>query len=203
MLTREWSTEAVPAAGRIAHWRAAVCDGIIGAETENPGSDDFFARMAVSRGSDFGFATFAASAHEVVRPAHMIRGNDAPFLVSLQLTGESRYGEGAGAVTVRRGEIALVNTGRPFRVTFPGPVSRVIAIVPPALIRPRVPWCAEVTVLKLDDAAPAADLLRAHLALAARRGLALDHPTASVLVENLANLLALAIAPEAGTATGH
>jgi len=203
MLTREWSTDTIPAAGRLSQWRAAVCDGIVGAETENPEPGDFFARMAVARGRDFGFATFASSAHEVVRPARMIRSGEAPFLVSLQLSGESRYGEGAASVTARRGEITLVNTARPFRVAFPCPVSRVIAIVPQALIRPRVPWCAGLTVMKLDDAAPAVDLIRAHLAAAARHGAAIDHRTASVLVENLTNLLALAMEPQAGAASGH
>lgn len=204
MLTREWSTDTIPAAGRLSQWRAAVCDGIVGAETENPEPGDFFARMAVARGRDFGFATFASSAHEVIRPARMIRGGgEAPFLVSLQLSGESRYGEGGAQMTVRRGEIALVNTARPFRVTFPSPVSRVIAIVPQALLRPRVPWCAALTAMKLDDAVPAVDLIRAHLAAAARYGTAIDHRTASMLVENVTNLLALAVESEPGMAAGH
>jgi AraC-like DNA-binding protein len=196
MLTRQWTTDAVRSAERFAYWRQAVCEGIVGAEMENPQAGPFMARMAATHGADFGFATFAASAHAVVRSARAIRSGDAaPFLVSLQLEGESRYGAGPDAVTARQGEITIVNAGRPFSVVFPAEVSRVIAIVPRPLLRSRVPWCADLSACKLDNAAPAADPLRAHLAAAARSGAALDPRTASVFMENLVNLLALALAP--------
>lgn len=196
MLTRHWSTDAVPAAERFGYWQRAVCEGVVVAETESPQPGLFAARMAASHATDFGFATFAASGHAVVRSARMVRGGaGAPFLVNLQLDGESRYGEGADTVAVRRGEIAVVNTGRPFRVVFPAAVSRVIAIVPRPLLRAHIPWCAEIAALKLDNAMPAVEPMRAYLAAAARGLTALDQRTAGAFLENLVNLLALMLAP--------
>ncbi len=201
MLTREWTTDAVPARARFGYWQQAICDGIIGAETESPLPGPFMARMSARRAADFGFARFAASGHTVVRPARMARSDDAPFLVNLQLCGESRYG-GDGAhgsradtISVQTGEIALVNTGRPFHLVFPADVSRVIAILPRPLLRARVPWCADITAIKLETAPPAADPLRAHLAAAARSLAVLDDRTAAAFLENLVNLLALMLAP--------
>lgn len=195
MQTREWTTDAVPAADRFGYWQRAVCDGIVGAETESPLPGPFTARMAASRVTDFGFATFAASGHTVVRTARLARGGDgAPFLVNLQLEGESHYG-GSDAIAVRRGEIAIVNTGRPFRLTFPAAVSRVVAIVPRPLLRARVPWCGDIAAMKLDGLLPAAEPLRAYLAAAGRNLAALDTRTAGTFVENLVNLLALALSP--------
>lgn len=199
MQTREWTTEAVPAAERLGYWRRAVCEGVVGAETESARPGPFRASMAAIRAADFGFATFTASGHAVVRtPAMARRGSEAPFLLNLQLGGESRYGEGAAAVCVREGEIALVNTGRPFRVVFPDAVSRVIAILPRPLLRARVPWCGDIGALKIDAALPAADPLRAYLATAGRSLAALDACTAGAFLENLANLAALALAPVQG-----
>jgi AraC-like DNA-binding protein len=199
MQTREWTTEAVPAADRFGYWRRAVCEGVVGAETESPRPGPFYARMAASRAAGFGFATFAASGHAVVRTPAMARGDgEAPFLLNLQRRGESRYGDGAGAVSVREGEIALVNTGRPFRVVFPGEVSRVIAILPRPLLRARVPWCGDIGALKIDGALPAAEPLRAYLGTAGRTLALLDARTAGAFLENLANLLALALAPAPG-----
>jgi AraC-like DNA-binding protein len=199
MRTREWTTEAVPAADRFGYWRRAVCEGVVGAETESPRPGPFHARLAASRAADFGFATFAASGHAVVRTSAMARREiAAPFLLNLQLRGESRYGDGADAVAVREGGIALVNTGRPFRVAFPGEVSRVIAILPRALLRARVSWCGDIGAIAIDGALPAAEPLRAYLGAAGRNLASLDARTAGAFLENLVNLLALALAPAPG-----
>jgi len=204
MQTRQWTTDAVPAAERFGYWQRAVCEGLVGAETESPVSGPFMARMAASRAADYGFATWAASGHSVVRSPRMTRGDDgAPFFVSLQLEGESRYGANpyaAGAVAVRQGEIAILNTGRPFRVVFPGEVSRVVAIVPRPLLHARVPWCEDIGTMKLDNETPAADPLRAHLFAAGRNLAALDARTAGAFLDNLVNLLALMLAPAAAPA---
>ena len=199
MQTREWTTEAVPPRERFGYWQRAVCEGLVGAETERPLAGPFMAQMAASRHADYGFAAWTASGHSVVRSPRMTRGQDgAPFFVSLQLSGESRYGDdpcGAGALAVRQGEIAILNTGRPFRVVFPGEVSRVVAIVPRPLMRARVPWCEDIGTMKLDGEAPAAEPLRAHLAAAGRNMAALDARTAGAFLDNLVNLIALMLAP--------
>jgi AraC-like DNA-binding protein len=200
MQTRQWTTDAVPAAERFGYWQRAVCEGLVGAETESPVSGPFMARMAANRQADFGFATWAASGHSVVRSPRLAHRDGAPFFVSLQLEGESRYGANPyapGAVAVREGEIAILNTGRPFRVVFPGEVSRVVAIVPRPLLRAHVPWCEDIGTLKLGNETAAAEPLRAHLAAAGRNLAALDARTAGTFLDNLVNLLALMLAPEA------
>jgi AraC family transcriptional regulator, positive regulator of tynA and feaB len=186
---------------RFGYWHRAICDAIIGAEAESPLPGPFMATIAARRAADFGFASFASSGHTVIRPARMARGDCAPFLVSLQLRGESRYGGdgcgGAEVVSVKKGDIALVNTGRPFRLVFPADVSRVIAILPRPLVRAHVPWCNDIGTMKLDDALPAAEPLRAHLATAGRALLTLDERTAAAFLDNVANLLALMLVPAA------
>jgi AraC family transcriptional activator of tynA and feaB len=202
MDTREWTTDAVPARERFGYWQRAICDGIIGAETESPLPGPFMATMAARRAADFGFASFASSGHTVIRSARMARGDSAPFLVSLQLQGESRYG-GEGrygspdVISVKKSEIALVNTGRPFRLVFPADVSRVIAIVPRPLLRAHVPWCDDIGTMKVDATLPAAEPLRAHLAAAGRTLATLDGRTAAAFLENVVNLLTLMLVPAA------
>lgn len=192
MPTRRWSTDAVPARDRFAYWREAVCAAVIGADPEAPHPPGFSARIAATHWDGSGFATFSASPHIIVRTEAMIgRSAHAPFLVSLQLVGESHYWDGRAALRVRPGDITVVDTARPFRVAFPRDVSRVIAIVPrsyPAMQR----WTKGPSVVRLSGRGTYLDLARAYLASARGEDAALAAPESERLVSHLAELVALA-----------
>ncbi|MCW5770684.1 MAG: helix-turn-helix domain-containing protein [Rhodospirillaceae bacterium] len=192
MAMQSWSTEAVPARERFAYWREAVCAAVIGADPEAPPAQGFAARIAATHWATGGFATFSASPHVILRTEAMIgRGADAPFLVSLQLTGESHYWDGQAALRVRPGDITVVDTARPFRVAFPRDVARVIAIVPreqPAMRR----WRHGPTVVRLSGRGTYLDLARAYLAGARGESADMAGPEAGQLVVHLAELVSLA-----------
>lgn len=190
-LARRWTTEAVPAAERFAYWREAVCEAVIGAETEDAGRG-FWARISAMRWGDRGFALFSASPHVVIRSDALIRRcAEAPFLVSLQIEGESHYWHGGGELHFRPGDVAVVDTARTFRVAFPRPVSRVIAIVPRAALG-EVAWLRAESVNKIAGSGAYVDLIRAYLAAPRAGDETFAAPASARLVDHLAELVALA-----------
>lgn len=190
-LARRWTTEAVPAAERFAYWREAVCEAIIGAETEDA-TRGFWARIATMRWGDRGFTLFSASPHLVIRSESLIRRSaEAPFLVSLQIEGESHYWQDGGTLQFRPGEVAVVDTARPFQVSFPRPVSRVIAIVPRSALG-EVAWLRANTVNKISGSGAYVDLIRAYLAAPRAGDNTFAAPASARLVDHLAELVALA-----------
>lgn len=197
MLHHRWTTDTVAAADRFAYWREAVCSTVVGAGPEGSASGEFAAEISAVRRDGRGFALFAASPHAIVRTRrHIGRAAEAPFLVSLQLAGESHYATETGDDIFAAGEIAIVDTARPFRVAFPARVSRVIAILPRGLVAARAPWLDARTVTKLGACPPCSDLLPAYLGTVARHAADLDPAAAARLIDHIADLLAFATAPQ-------
>ena len=187
-----WSTEAVTAGERFAFWREVVCQTVLNVSTEAP-RDRFQARIF---GRSFGalrIAAFDSSSHEIVRsPQHTARFPEDNYLISLQRQGQSRIIQDGDAFPLDPGEIGIVDGQKPFRITFPTPVSRVIAVIPRKTLDMRAPWLRKAPLRKIAINTPYADLTRRHLLQLATDSHSLDESEANLLAENVCNLLALA-----------
>jgi AraC family transcriptional activator of tynA and feaB len=194
-----WSTDAVKPSEGFSFWHDVVCQAVLNVATEQR-PDAFQARIS---GQSFGplrFAAFESTGHEIVRSrGHVARAPADNYLISLQRHGRSLISQGEGRFVLDPGEIAILDGQRPFRIAFPGPVSRAIAVVPRATLEARAPWLRAAPVRKIDARSPFADLTRRHLLqLAGRDGL--EESEANLLTDNLCNLLALASARDAAVA---
>jgi AraC family transcriptional activator of tynA and feaB len=188
-----WSTDAVKPSEGFSFWHDVVCQAVLNVATESR-PDSFRARIS---GQSFGplrFAAFESTGHEIVRSrSHVAHAPADNYLISLQRHGSSLISQGEGRFVLEPGEIAILDGQRPFHITFPGPVSRAIAVVPRATLEARAPWLREAPLRKIDARSPFADLTRRHLLqLAAHDGL--EEGGATLLTDNLCNLLALASA---------
>jgi AraC family transcriptional activator of tynA and feaB len=188
-----WSTDAVKPSEGFSFWHDVVCQAVLNVATESR-PDSFRARIS---GQSFGplrFAAFESTGHEIVRSrSHVARAPADNYLISLQRAGSSLISQGEGRFVLETGEIAILDGQRPFHITFPGPVSRAIAVVPRATLEARAPWLRTSPLRKIEACSPFADLTRRHLLqLAAHDGL--EEGEATLLTDNLCNLLALASA---------
>lgn len=192
MSAKTWSTDTVRQNEGISFWREAVCEAVLNVSPEVPRAP-FRARMAGQAFGPLRFAAFSSTPHAIVRErAHVNRASDDHYLISLQRRGRSGLEQGADPVWLEPGEIGIIDGTRPFRVTFPHAVSRLLAVVPRHRIEARAPWLRGGRSLKIEAASPYADLARRHLdALAAGN---VDPAQADLLTDNLCNLLALATA---------
>jgi AraC-like DNA-binding protein len=197
-----WSTDSIPERERFSFWREMVCKSMLHVSTESA-PEQFSARMT---GRSFGklrFASFDCAGHELIRTrqqvAHM---PEDYYVITLHLGGRSQFSQGDEAIALEPNEIAVVDGMRPFRIAFMEPVRRASAVIPHAMIDRRAPWLRSGPRRKIAANSPFADLIRRHLVQLAG-GLALTEAEATLLTDNLCNLLALATAGEMGPGRLH
>lgn len=187
-----WSTDTVMPGDGFAYWREVVCQAVLNVATH--AREQGF-RGSIS-GADFGalrVAAFDSSGHEIERSRQLLARAPADhYLISLQRRGQSRIVQERAEFPLDPGEIAVIDGQRPFRISFPAPVSRVIAVVPRRMLDTRAPWLRRAPGRRIGAGAVYADLARAHLGHMADRGPELNGTAAGMLADNLCNLLALA-----------
>jgi AraC-like DNA-binding protein len=184
----------VKAGERFSFWREVVCQTVLNVATEAP-RDRFQAHISGRSFAALRVAEFDSTSHEIVRsPQHTARFPEDNYLISLQRHGQSRISQDGNAFPLDPGEIGIVDGQKPFRITFPTPVSRVIAVIPRRTLDTRAPWLRNNPLRKIASGSPYADLTRRHLLQLASGHPSLQESEAGLLTENLCNLLALASA---------
>ena len=189
-----WTTDGVKPSDRFSYWREVVCQKVNNIATEAP-PEDFWARIA---GRSFGalrLAAFESSSHEIVRGRQqMSRGSADDYVISLQRSGQCHIVQDDESFVLDPGEIGIVDAEKSYRVTFPHAVSRILAVVPKKALDQRLPWLGKTAHRKISGASPFIDLTRRHLEHLASSEHDLSEHEATVLSENVFNLLALALA---------
>jgi AraC family transcriptional regulator, positive regulator of tynA and feaB len=190
MTTRNWSTRSVPQRDQFAFWREAVCEAVLNVATEHP-TDGFRGDITCSQFGDLRFATFASTPHEVIRrKSHIGRSGEAHYLVSWQRGGTCRMFQNDASCELQPGDIGVVDGTRPFRVEFPQPVDRVVAVIPHAQLHSRAPWLDRRPLNRVAGTSPLNGALRFYLERLAGPACA-SVVEASALTENICNILAL------------
>jgi AraC family transcriptional regulator, positive regulator of tynA and feaB len=189
-----WSTDTVKAGERFSFWREVVCQTVLNVATEAP-RDRFQAHISGRGFAALRVAEFNSTSHEIVRsPQHTARFPEDNYLISLQRRGQSRITQHGDPFPLDPGEIGIVDGQTPFRIAFPAPVSRIIAVIPRRTLDTRAPWLRKMPLRKIASGSLYADLARRHLLQLASGHPSLQESEASLLTENLCNLLALASA---------
>jgi AraC family transcriptional activator of tynA and feaB len=191
-----WSTDTVRPGERVAFWREAVCAAVLNVTPEQP-QDDFRAAIA---GHNFGalrFASVRSTGHDIVRDVrHVDRSGDDQYLISLQKSGRCGMAQGGRDVCLDPEEIGIIDGAQPFRISFPGPVSRFLAVVPRRALDMRAPWLRRRGLCKIATGSLFSDLARRHIQTLTGQG-SLDAGQAQALTDNLCTLIALATAADA------
>ncbi|MDO9410984.1 MAG: helix-turn-helix domain-containing protein [Pseudolabrys sp.] len=192
MSAKSWSTDNVRPIEGLSFWRDVVCEAVLNVSPKAP-SASFRASLSGQVFGPLRFASFTSTPHFIEREkTHVNRAADDHYLISLQRSGHSHMEQGGDPVVLEPGEIGIIDGTRPFRVTFPDEVSRILAVVPRHRIEAQAPWLRGGASLKIAASSPYADLARLHLAALAAGSV--DVRQAELLTDNLCNLLALATA---------
>jgi AraC-like DNA-binding protein len=191
MTSRHWSTNDVPARDQFAYWREAVCEAVMNVATENPADADFCGEIACTGYGDLRFASFTSSPHRIIRrPVHIGRSGHAHYLISLQRSGVSRMQQRGSSCELQPGDIGIVDGARPFSVTFPRKVDRVVAVIPASLLHSRAPWLLDRPINLMPRADMLQPVLRTHIERLAGPDCG-SLSEAELLADNICNLVAV------------
>lgn len=192
MGTIVWGTEGLEPDSGFDYWRETVCRAVLNVATEAPGPQETFHASIVGRSfGEVRIASFRSTRHEVVRtPRHVAQGDDS-VLISLQERGECRLSQGDERLLLQPGEIGLVDGARPFRLSFSEDVRRVVAVLPRRTLLLKAPWLVRGRPHRIALTSRFLSLARRHLLELARHGEVMDEMSASLLTDNLCNLIGL------------
>lgn len=189
-----WTTDTVRPSDRFPFWQDVVCQAVLNVSTAGR-PERFWARIASHSYGALRFAAFDSSSHEIVRTReHLAAAPAENYLISLQRRGHCRIAQGNDEFVLAPGEIAIVDGQTQFRVAFPQPVSRIVAVVPKQVLDSRSSWLRDAKNRKISNGSQFAALTRDHLLQLADGEQELLESEASVLSDNLCNLLALSFA---------
>ncbi|MDO9413587.1 MAG: helix-turn-helix domain-containing protein [Pseudolabrys sp.] len=132
---KSWNTTRATA-NHADYWSDVVARGVIHAETRAKDAPRFTGKLASRTVGPARFVSFKTAAHSVSRTARQAGGGEALFMVSLQVKGVSHIVQGDRELRLRPSEIAIVDSARPFQITFPEEVERRLVLMPRALVEP-------------------------------------------------------------------
>jgi AraC-like DNA-binding protein len=191
MTSRHWSTQGVETRDQFTYWREAVCEAVLNVATEMPAGEHFAGEIGCASYGELRFAAFTSSAHQIVRRnAHIARSTNDHFLLSLQRSGVSRMQQCGRACELQPGDIGIVDGSRPFSVTFPQAVGRIVAVIPAGMLQSRAPWLRDRPIGLVARDGALHDVLRTYIERLAGPDCESERE-AELLADNLSNLVAL------------
>ncbi|HUI60489.1 MAG TPA: helix-turn-helix domain-containing protein [Steroidobacteraceae bacterium] len=194
-----WSTNDVEPRHRASYWRDVISRAVLGGSVDmlEPG---FAGCISARRLHRLAFASFDSSAHDILREKRDIaRDTTGSFLLSLQLAGTAKLRQGGREAELRTGQMGILDSTKPFVVSFTGTVRRMVAVLPRDLVRRYAPVLGEASApLLIDNSAPCADLVREYVTRLSNPAFEVSEIAAEVLSENLCSLLGIVSSGSAG-----
>jgi AraC-like DNA-binding protein len=175
------TTASVPADQRFAFWRDIVCQTIAGVEATPLYAGHSYAGRIRSRPiplrdmQHVDFLGVAADPQRVHRTRELVRLQaEEAWLVMIQEAGVCTIRQGDQQSTFAAGDIAFLDTSRPYEVVFPRAFQQSILKVPAALLNAFVPMRSDVAGMALAGSDPLTEIARHNLQLIARLAHTID-----------------------------
>lgn len=188
----EWKV-AGPGHAQSDYWRDVICRAVLDVDLKVSGQEAFACEVSRFQAEDARFIRFNSNLRNIVhayRPA--IRSVGDHYMVSLQLAGLTKIVSEMVSLTMRPGDVAVLDPSRPCEITLSGSVQRIMALVPRRLFRNRPLLTRGVSLRKLNRKFAYAGLLRHQMLCMADRRVTHSRQASEALIENLAQLLSLA-----------
>jgi len=184
----------VPAEEQFAYWREVVWQAFLPLAPDRPGTGPFAGTV---RGRALGPLTVSrirSQAQRVRRSPELIAREEGDRLyLNLQLSGEGALEQDGRGVRQRLGDMTVVDCTRPFELAFDGGFEQLSVGIPLEFLGPRLALPRAATATLIPGESGLGALIAGQLRLLARPTVALDDEAATLLAEQLAALLALAL----------
>lgn len=133
----EFSTDSVTAARRLDYWRDAVCSTFADIECQALSDSPFHARLSDAELAGLHFCQSHSSPVQVSKNAALVRrSTHSNFMLCIQQEGLCVLDQEGREARLFPGDMALLDSVRPYRVAFPTPARQLIVHMPrEALLR--------------------------------------------------------------------
>ena len=123
----EFSTDSVAAAKRLAYWRDAVCNTFADIECQAMSDTPFHARLTDAGLKGLHFCQSSSSPVQVSKNTALIRrSSHSNFMLCIQQEGLCVLHQNGLEARLFPGDMALLDSVRPYSVTFPAPAQQLI-----------------------------------------------------------------------------
>jgi AraC family transcriptional activator of tynA and feaB len=198
LLERRWSTANLPQPEQLPAWRDVVCQAFVPVSVERrseSGPGPFAGTVDACSVGPLGVAQIHSDSQRVRRDAGGIRrrAGDVYFL-NLPLTFGAVVAQDGRTARLGAGDFAVIDSTRPFELTFDAPFAQISLALPHDLVAPRFAAPSDATAVRVRG-----DRGVGAVASATIRGLVqaagdLDGRAAAALGHQVAELVALALA---------
>jgi AraC family transcriptional activator of tynA and feaB len=192
-VTQTWSTSAAARGGQFGYWRELICAAFLALTPESDLRDGFAGTVTQRPLGALSLAQIDSQRQRVRRTeTDIARAPRAGYYANLQVRGVSLMRQGDRQTVLRPGDLAVVDTGEPFRFDFGADFRQLSFFVPGPLLDAQTSGPVR-TATRIGTAAGVGAAVR-H-ALGALNGPAIAPATAARLAVHTGGLLAAALEP--------
>lgn len=136
-MPQRWSTMDVPKSVQFARWRELICEAFLALTPESDLRDGFAGTVAQQQLADVSIARITSQRQRVQRTVRDIeRSAYQGYYVNLQVRGSSLMVQDGRSTVLRPGDVAVVDTTRPFTFDFQDDFQQLSLYAPKPLLLP-------------------------------------------------------------------
>lgn len=187
-------TGRVPVAEQFSYWREVVSGSFVPLQVERDRSGPFAGSIEFSTVGPVGVAHIASQPQRVRRtPPLIAAGADEALFVNYQVRGTGGMRQDGQEGRLVPGDFTIVDSTRPFELSFGRDFAQLCFTLPRELIAPRLPVPRDATALRVRGDRGAGALAAQALRALAEQGPALDRAAARGAAEHVLGLVAVAL----------
>jgi AraC-like DNA-binding protein len=192
-----WSTADVNPRDRVAYWVDAIC-GSIHIESAPRRSAPFFGAFSIEAVGNVLLTNVASVAQTVVHPARYVGRDEPHFCFITQTSGRSRISQDGRDAVLDPGDLAMIESTRPFEFEFDGEFAQSVVRIPRELLFGRIGPAEQLTAHRIDGRKGFGSLLSPMLQNLDRQLHDVHAGIRARFGENLLDLVATALLSESG-----
>jgi AraC-like DNA-binding protein len=180
---------------RLAVWQDIVCDTFVGLDCRSDMRDAFWGSVSQSRVGPVAFTQVDSTAQRVFRtPSRIARASEDFVLMALGNSGVNGVFQDGREAVVAAGQFVIYDTTRPYELRFNDSFSQTIFQMPRKLLQQRIGSFDKLTATTFSGDRPLEGLTYDFLLGISRRIEQVDPTTATRLLDQALDLIAMAFA---------
>jgi AraC-like DNA-binding protein len=193
----EYSTSTVHPRDRVSFWIEVATKAFVRHEFAPLNGPAFLGDIHSGWLGALGVSDFKCDACEVGRSARDVaRGDSDDILLCLQLSGKGLFTQDGRQALNEGGSFLLIDTRRPFSITFPEPIHSITFKITREALEARLGSIHDLTCQAIAASGPVAGLASGFLSMLPARLEAIEAAAASKLADQALDLIALSVSTE-------